>query len=344
MYRTPHSGQPDSSGRISRSGHDVGFRRKGLARLPVCAAFLLLVFNCGPSCAEEIWTPDVPYITRQADSILRGKVLDGNKVRIEKQYKGEIKAEEITVPDLKKWSDLVKEQCSKERSYERDRLVKAVGEEAFAKFKSGGLVGSTVILFLEKGADENTYSLSGRTLAHKDHTIPHAAVKAVSGEKVLGFGQVQNPGPLLLLPLRQDLKTLEGQIAYERPFLLEFGACSSTGGDQVNNYLYFRFSNLTTERRDANLPDAAKLELAVDGKTIELPREFWDLNRRGESDGALEPGGFVNGHYELRNPKDNPPPSLRLGKGTEYTAKITIIIEKDGVEDKYEAEATRTIR
>ena len=93
-----------------------------------------------------------------------------------------------------------------------------------------------------------------------------------------------------------------------------------------------------------DLPEAAKLELAVDGKTIELPKELWVLSASGESDRTLEPGGFVNGHYELTNPKDNPPPSLRLGKGTEYTAKITIIIEKDGVEDKYEAEATRTIR
>ncbi len=344
MYHNLNSIQSKNIGCTARARNGRSFPARTLIQRSISAAFILLVFNCSLSFAEMIYTPDVPRIARQADFILRGRVLEGNKVRIEKEYKGRIQSKEISVPSLKKWNDLIQEQCSQEKFYHTKQLMKEAGEEAFAQLKDNGLVGSTAILFLTKGTDDNTYSLSGRTLAFRDHQFDHSAIKVTSGEKIFGFGQIKSPGPLCLILLPQDLKTIEEQIAYDRPFLVEFTWGTGYGKDEVYNYLHLSFTNLTSERRTVDLPEAVRLELVLDGETIELPREFWNFHGFGRSGHIVDAGELVNGHYELTNRKGNPPPSLKLEKGKEYKAKLTVVVEEDGVEDKYIAETICKIR
>jgi hypothetical protein len=301
---------------------------------------LLLV--CNTSLAELLYIPEVELITRQADYIIKGVVLENQKVQIEKQYKGKIESEVISIPNLKEIDNNIKDQL-KEDSHINNTIREAFGDEKYQTLKKDGLVGSTIVVFLQNDKDD-VFSLKGKCLNSPETNYKQAAVKLVCGEKVFGFMQIENPGPYQLYKEQGDTVKLESRIAYDRPLLLNFGYASARGGNEVHNYLYLVIMNLSNERIPIDFPQDSSTMIFIDYKKVVLPKENWRVSKPQGFQDMLWPGGAISAHYELTNIKNGAPPSIKLQARKKYKVNLTITINKDGIEDKYEGKTTAEIR
>jgi len=311
-----------------------------MRHLSTTVALCLIVFS-PPATTEEILTPEVEEIARQAPLIVKGRVLSDLRFQVQKQYKGQVRDETISIADLSHFNDLVKEQWE-EADYALERLRSKIGHRAWERFEEKGLVGSTLIVFLEKTQEREGYNLKARTLRFPKGNYKHAAIKVLSDNVVLGFSQVTNPGPLWLLVdwPNSTIERLESSIRYDHPLFFRFGFASATGGKKVYNYFYFSLMNLSDKPVPVQLD--RNMKLTVKGHSMreetELPNAFWTPK---DLPAVLSSGQRFVGHYELTRPELG---AFDFKRGKEYQGTLAIRIGKGEAEDVYSGEAEARIR
>jgi len=281
--------------------------------------------------------PDLPVelIARQAELIVEGQVVSSSTIKIQKRYKGDPKSERIRVPDLARFGEMVKTQWESKHFFVQD-LRRSLGKQHFRRLRERGLVGSTVILFLEPLKSPNAYGLKGTALKFPRSNYKFSAIRVLCGEHVLCFGQVMNPGRLWLLTDRRtpSRQTLEASIRYDRPLYLTFGFCVATGGDTVYNYFYLGLSNLTRERVRVDLRRTLKLMLkATKGRPErELPPTLWHPR---DLPAILQPGQHFTAKYRLTHAEANHLDSLSIERGQARLAGLTIEVPTKSGRDVY---------
>ena len=291
--------------------------------------------------AAMIITPAVEEIARQAPFIVKGTLLPDLRLQIEHQYKGEIPEETISIPDLAPLNDVVNGQWE-DTTYRVRALRVRLEQPAYDQLKGNGLIGHTLVVFLEKADEGDTYNLKGSKRFPPEPNRKHAAVKMISGNAVLGFFQIRSDGPLRLVLDRNTPtpEALEAAIRYDRPLRLTLGHSSPRQKGVVINRFYFTLINLSDELVPLDLPE--NMTLTIKGHAFEeeteLPDDLWD--RRDFRD-ILEPGRMIYTHYVL---SELDPEAFPLEKGKAYEGTLTIRTIRDGEEETYSATTEAKIR
>ena len=312
-----------------------------VGRAMVFAAFLVVCLAA--ECARAELTPELGLeeMARRAPVIVRGVVDAELRVRVVEPLKGVVLNETIDVAGLEGYNDLIKAQW-KTSDHRLQELQGLLTNEACDRLAADGLVGATVVLFLEPVEEAESYALCGRTARFPKSNYEDDAIRLIVENDVLRLRKAGGQGRLGLQPDRAapTPERLTAAIGYDRPLLLQFGYTTAIGGGKAENYFHFSLMNLTDKAIEVNLADTLTLTLAgpgLDEDTV-LPPEPWTEDSLVET---LEPGRRIVGQYRLNKlPADGPV----LAKGEAYEGRLTIALGEGENEDVYTVTAVGTIR
>jgi len=282
---------------------------------------VLIVMLAVPASVYGELTAHFPIeaVVRQAPYVVRGRVHDGLEVEIIENYRGNLSESPIAVGDLAQFNDAVQIQC-REDSYERKRLEQSLSEKTFARVAQEGLVGSEVVLLLEKTGEE--YRLKATPLRWPDSNYPRSALRVLLDGKVFAFSDWEgwNRYRLFEDPSAPDLEALKASIQYDEPLFVKFGYMAATGVGETHHYFYCGVSNLTGNEIRVDLEQNLAITLETERAKDVLPRECF-----GDDDlpAVLKAGQAAVGHCTLREEEMR---RFGLEKGVEFTGTLSIAI------------------
>ena len=149
----------------------------------VSVTSLLMIVVSDTAFCERIPDRAVEQLVRQASYVVRGEVLKDNKVKILQRYKGAVRDQVISVPDILEFHERVIMQA-KHTSLARDLKQDGISMRNVDRMRESGVVGQEVVLLLSN--QNGDYVIHGKSLRNVSN-YKHSGFKVIIDGKVFGF-------------------------------------------------------------------------------------------------------------------------------------------------------------